>query len=81
MALLQGRPNLYTTSLNKAEALLNQYYWESASLSQYLATPAAVAQCQPQPRAALLERKRNSVAAARRTEQRAPVKPSEVSAP
>ncbi len=38
VALLQGRPSLYSSSLNKAEALLGQYYWESASLSQYLAT-------------------------------------------
>lgn len=38
VALLQGRASVYTGSLNKAEALLNEYYWESASLSQYLAT-------------------------------------------
>jgi uroporphyrin-III C-methyltransferase len=38
VALLQGRQAVYTTSLSKAESLLQQYYWESASLSQYRAT-------------------------------------------
>lgn len=38
VALLQGRQTIYLTTLNKADDLLNQYYWESASLSQYRAT-------------------------------------------
>lgn len=81
VALLQGRPNLYTTSLNKAEALLNQYYWESASLSQYLATLQQL-------RSANLNQELPSLSESvtllqRLTEQNSapPVKPSEVSAP
>ncbi|MEY4588945.1 MAG: hypothetical protein RL497_1021 [Pseudomonadota bacterium] len=38
VALLQGRQGVYTTSLNKADDLLSQYYWDSASLSQYRTT-------------------------------------------
>lgn len=81
VALLQGRPTIYTSSLSKAEALLNQYYWESASLSQYLATLQQL-------RAANLSQELPSLSESvsllqRLTEQNsAPaVKPAEVSAP
>lgn len=81
VALLQGRPTIYTSSLSKAEALLNQYYWESASLSQYLTTLQQL-------RAANLSQELPSLSESvtllqRLTEQNsAPaVKPTEVSAP
>lgn len=38
VALLQGRQVIYNQSLTNAENLLNQYFWESTGLNQYLTT-------------------------------------------